>query len=197
MHKDNRGLSLVELIVVIAIMAVMMGAVGISFSMLSGAEAKQAALKMDAELNDIKTGAMSRAGEEMTIKYYDTVDEDDGVPKEGFYAVKTISTIRKSDAIDTVVTKADGTPDTEKERIASSKVKITATIGGTDKVIKSPNYSGESAIIISFDRATGKLNKVKDEAGTELGDLEKLTFECGLKTIEMTFESETGKHVIN
>lgn len=82
MRNDNRGLSLVELIVVIAIMAVMIGGVGLSIQMLSGAEAKQAAMKLDSELNDIKTGAMSRAGEEMTIKYIDAVDEESGVPKD-------------------------------------------------------------------------------------------------------------------
>lgn len=204
--RDNRGLSLVELIVVIAIMAVMLVAGGFTIAMLTGAEAKQAANKLSAQLNDAKTGAMSRAAEELELKFIGSSDLSsyDGLHKTGFYAIKTVKTISKSSTEEqyTVTVTKDGTSggeaDTESDRIASGKVKITLTLDGTAKVLTGAGGTGDvSGVIISYDRGTGKLNKVKDSAGNPLGELEKITFECGSKKIDMEFQSDSGMHTIN
>ena len=92
-RNDNRGLSIVELVIVIAIIAVMLTGAVISVSLLFGTEAKQAAAKTEAQLNNIKTEAMSRYSEYMVIRYISEEDPDKGVDKPGYYAIKTAYTI--------------------------------------------------------------------------------------------------------
>ena len=96
--KDNRGLSLLELIVVIAIMAVLIGAAGFGLSLLVGTEARQAVYKMEAQLNDTKTGTLTKAGEDLVVRYIDVSSNADdwalkGVDKSGYYADKCLYTI--------------------------------------------------------------------------------------------------------
>ena len=67
--KNNRGFSLIEMIAVVAIITIMAVAGGIGVGMLVGAQAKEVATKLDAQLDDVKTGAMSRAGEVMIIEF--------------------------------------------------------------------------------------------------------------------------------
>ena len=96
--KDNNGFSLIELIVIIAIMVIMVGMGGLAMSLLTGSDAKQAAEKIGSQLDEAKTGAMSRYDEDLNIIYVDNPDDYDWADKQGFYAVKQIMTMGKSGA---------------------------------------------------------------------------------------------------
>ena len=61
--NNNKGFSLVELIVIIAIMAIVTGGAVLSISMATGSEARKVFQKIDAELNEVKTESMTRYGE--------------------------------------------------------------------------------------------------------------------------------------
>ena len=204
--KDNRGLSIVELVIVIAIMAVLLGVLGFSLSMLIGNEAKQASSKMDAQLNDIKMGAMSRAGEYMVVRYIDINAADKstqkamaelGVDKPGFYTEKHISTINNSET--NLKMDYGGV---EYTRIASKKVEIN--IEGREILA-----DGTNAARIEYDRKTGRLKDVEilvadgtptpiaaGVAATETFSLNEMTFKAGLRTYEIDFNSETGRHTL-
>lgn len=221
---NNRGLSLIELIVVIAMLAILVGIVGVSLNYLNGPEASRAVSSMDAELNEAKTGAMSRDSEYIILRYitlpnradygteadYNLVKQqytDSGITSEGFYAEKHISTIRNEE---------DKTLDfdsVEYTMIASKKVTIKYNASRADaddgtEILK----DGSNAIRIEFDRSTGRLKKLRvgslsadsrsgylkvdSSAWSEPGDISNLTFKCGLRQGAIEFIPLTGKHFI-
>ncbi|MCR4755124.1 MAG: prepilin-type N-terminal cleavage/methylation domain-containing protein [Lachnospiraceae bacterium] len=216
---DNRGLSIVELIIVIAIMSVLLGLLGLSINMLVGAEAKQAVKKMDAQLNDVKTGAMTRASEYMVVRYID-VDAankatqkamaEQGVDKSGFYAEKHISTITNGDAGSPAPTdpavagsvKVDY-GGVEYTRIGSKKVEIK--VEGNE--ITAADVGGGTGYKLEYDRKTGRIltSKLVSISGTGLTAtytdgsdvaLTNMTFKAGLRTYQIDFSASTGKHTI-
>lgn len=212
MHNNDKGMSLVELIVVIAIMAVMIGVVGFSVNLLIGAEARQAANKMDAELNDIKTGAMSRASEYMIVRYIEVTsgNESDyaklGVDRSGYYAEKHVATIDNKDTISGSTIKLDYGGQ-EYTRLGSKKVRIM--LGDKDSGTQLAD-DGSLAFKIEYERSTGMLKDVEigtvsssgenvvDVAFTS-GSSEALTdmyFISGLRTYHIKFDAGTGKHSI-
>lgn len=60
MKKDNRGLSLVELIIVMAIMAVLAGAVGLGVGLVSGKPADECANKLKSMMQNNRVTTMGK-----------------------------------------------------------------------------------------------------------------------------------------
>lgn len=95
---NNKGFSLVELIVVIAIMTIAVGTITLSISLVTGAEAKKAFRKIEALIDEARTGSMSRYDEELTIQYcakdtsYDEAADavSGGRDSDGFYGKTSI-----------------------------------------------------------------------------------------------------------
>ncbi|MBQ0028088.1 MAG: prepilin-type N-terminal cleavage/methylation domain-containing protein [Lachnospiraceae bacterium] len=207
-EKKNSGFSIIELITVIAIMAVMFGIGVYTFAMLSGAEAKQGARKTEACLNDIKTGAMSRAGEYMIIRYIEVTDAGKdalakaGITKSGYYAEKRATTITNASNI--VV---DYSTDAEYTLIGTGKIAIIVN-GGTFTLSKEAGVS--NALRIEYNRGNGTFKKVStgSVSGTGLADtfaegatieLEKLEFQAltGRGThYVIDFDAVTSKHTV-
>lgn len=200
LRSNDRGFSLVELIVVIAIMAVLLGVMALSLNLLMGTEAKQACSKLDGQLNEVKTSAMSRYDETLKLKYYSKADTDaetgvdNGIDKPGYYAVKDITTLTKpADDNPTAIEKPVGA---ENRRIGSDRVKITViNDAGVNSVIKSDSQTGVGEVTIKYDRATGALKEL-DIDGTAAGNLKSITFESGVRKYTISFEQSTGKHWI-
>lgn len=196
---NNKGLSLVELIVVIAIMAVMLGAGGFTLSMLSSAEAKQGIQKMVAQLNDVKTGTMTKASEELVVRYIEVTDSNKeawtkvGVDKTGYYADKCIYTIMNKPG-------SVKTPYNDKHEysfICSGKVEIK--VNGTYKLEKADS----TAVRLTFNRRTGELEPVETGSissdtfsGSPAGEIKNMTFKCGLRTYTLTFDAKAGRYEI-
>ncbi len=188
--QNNKGLSIVEMIVVIAIMSVMLGIIGYSISMLFSAEARQAANKTVASLNDAKTGAMSRGGEYMVIAYEPSVDEKKGIDKAGYYACKKIYYI-DNDAPSII----KDSPQSGDEYSKIGSKKVTITINGTD-IDKDTQQ-----IVFRFDRVTGELKSAKvidltDDAASaaksDVVDFSEIVFKSGLREYKVKIESVTG-----
>ena len=219
MCKDNRGLSLVELIVVMAIMAVMVGGSVLSISMLTGARARQAAKNMEAQLNDIKTGAMSRAGEYMVVRYIEVTNANkaayakEGIEKSGYYAEKHINTVdNKSGSllVDVSTQKDPGDTSDSKEAEYNYLASGNVIIGVNDTAEYMKEAGTTSAILIEYNRSNGTLKRVELGSMSGTGDandvdsfaksstveLTKLTFKSGLRTYTIEFEPATGKHTL-
>lgn len=207
-YIDDKGLSLVELIVVIAIMAVMIGAGGFTISMLSGAEAKQAVQKFYAQLNDVKTGTMTKAAEEMIIRYIEVNDANKesyakkGVDSSGYYADKCVYTIMNNENTDSSRIKTAYADTHEYTKLASKKVSINVKTSISDD--NELDDTGAKGYLFAFNRRTGAFEEVSNVSvsgetlavGSSLGELVEVTFKCGLKTYTLEVNSDAGTYKI-
>ncbi len=212
--RDNRGLSLVELIVVIAIVMVLTGAAGFGLSLLVGTEARQAVYKMEAQLNDVKTGTLTKAGEDLLLRYIEVPDKKSnpsgyeawalkGVEQSGYYADKCLYTI--------VINSPDGSPGSVTSMMQHYSDKHEYSYIGAQKVEIEVFYSGGSikldpgnAVMIRYNRRTGALYDIEvgtsDDDGnftsTDSGAIDRMTIKSGLRTYIIHFTPQTGSYSI-
>lgn len=201
--KDNRGLSLLELIVVIAIMAVLIGAAGFGLSLLVGTEARQAVYKMEAQLNDTKTGTLTKAGEDLVVRYIDVSSNVDdwalkGVDKSGYYADKCLYTIIMNAPGSNM--KQQYSDKHEYSYIGAKKVNIDVFLSSGQTKIDSSN-----AIRIRFKRDSGEIEDVEvgsvnaaDEfTASSSGKIDRIEFTAGLRKYVIKFTPLTGQFSIS
>jgi prepilin-type N-terminal cleavage/methylation domain-containing protein len=166
MKKDNnRGFSLVEIVITIAIMAVLTGTVSYSLSLSSGKKAEECARKLASELQSMRT--MSLGKNEVTgVLYYDSESDS--------YVLK--QTVKKSSKdTDGTMTEAyvgDGSVDI----YCYDNDDVEPTSTDTDKTLKN-----SGAVTFQFSRSTealvsGTTNiKVSKANKTMYIKIEKLT----------------------
>ena len=202
--KDNRGLSLLELIVVIAIMAVLIGASGYGLSLLVGTEARQAVTKMEAQLNDTKTGTLTKFGEDLVVRYIEVNDSNaetwakKGVDKSGYYADKCIYTIIMNTPGNSM--KQSYSDKHEFSHIGPKKVDINVYYDSGNVKIDSSN-----AVRIRFKRDSGEIEKLEigsvnasDEfVPSSTGTIDRMEFKAGLRTYVIKFTPLTGQFSIS
>lgn len=221
--KNDKGVSLIELVVVIAIIAILAVGGGFGLNMLLGSEAKQVARKMDAEISDARTGAMARAGETLVIRYiqapskpgigeapsasYEEMSKK-GVEKSGYYAIKVYKTIRHKDP-------ASSTPDpkeilyelsdfNDREYRYLGHKRVECFIN--DDTLK---LAEDQCIQIEYSRGNGLIKSVKlgtvavgapeDTGSYAAGSaitLNKLIFKCGLSEYTISFDDITGRNTL-
>lgn len=73
LNNDNRGFSLVEMIIVVSIMSVMIGVIGYGLSLSSGKPAEQCAKRLSVAISHGRTATMGKYRNVITVK-----KEDDG-----------------------------------------------------------------------------------------------------------------------
>lgn len=170
--KNNKGYSLIELIVVIAIMMVLTGVVTMSYQVVSGYYAKQCAKNVEAQMNRVqilnmaKKTTMLEIGQDTTGDYYAKVIENAGTSKEHI----------------------------EKKQIGRKSLKITYSMDDKD----SSEYElkeglASNPITIQFSRSTGEL-LLKDKSDNSIG-CHRIWIQqnAGGKCYTVTVNSLTGK----
>lgn len=216
--KNNKGFSFVELIVVIAILVIMTGAVTLSLSLLTGSEAKQAAQKFSSQIDEVKTGNMSRFSEDLSIVYVADPSAYDWADKEGYYVVKEMKTMgATATEIQDPSHPEDSTkkiiqyePDPNGKRIGvehryicNNRVSMEFEYEGGSAYEVLPD--GNTGFTLTFDRSTGLYDKVgvdtvldgSGECSITLVDgsyPKTLKLSSGLRTYTIEFVKETGKH---
>jgi prepilin-type N-terminal cleavage/methylation domain len=172
-HIGNKGFSLVELIVIIAIVAVSAGATTISMSSLYSFHVKQCAYDIDALLSKCKVGVMSKEGNVYLRLYNGT----DGIYCEYYEAGIAVAN----------------------EKIAKDTVSISYISSNGDTI----NTIGTGGLYISFDRTTGSLLTLGEAAtlgGATVGDegyySTAIIVESGEKNVTVRIVPTTGKHFI-
>jgi type II secretory pathway pseudopilin PulG len=133
MRRDNRGISLVEIVVVLAIMAVAGGAMLIGIGMISGKPAQKCAQKIVYSLERHRTTAMGKVDASYTLK----------AEANGIYLYEYI---KSSDAAGT----------TNVMPVGEKTVTVTYTCGGVVKDLAS------EPLTLQFERGSGGFVKQSD-----------------------------------
>lgn len=126
--QNNKGFSLVELIVVIAIGVILASAITISLSSVLGVAVKQCARNIESVLNKTRVSTMGK--DSVVVELYK--DSSDGAY---YYKVTTNGT------------------DTETKKIGRSSLEISYSMEQDYSSVKS--LTGSDAISIEFDRGSG------------------------------------------
>lgn len=149
--KNNKGYSLVELIIVVAIITIIGGTVAYSISLIFSADAKGCAHSLASALADTKVNAMGRDGAYMELKRDDSGD------------IWVTQWVKKSTWMES------GNP----QKIGTRRISVFYFAEGTDVGSFDPSAGSELAngttIYLSFDRSTGayiETFKLKD--GTQV-----------------------------
>lgn len=151
---DNRGVTLVELIVVMAILVVLAGVAGISMSVMFTRDAKYVATRIDDGLTEARMLSMSKPGDFIYELHIDTTDD------KGGYVKISSPTENKTFLLDRSVTytvEGDGaaiTGDTFTFEFDKAKGSIKS-FNGSDADIK-----GVYTIKVTSSKNTSKFEKV-------------------------------------
>lgn len=173
--KDDKGFSLIELIVTMTIVVILVGFVGVSLGLLSGQSAKECANNISGALDKEKIYALSKSA---------TADACVEIRQEGnsWFAVYYVP----KNAIDTDVVEA------ERQKLGKAEVAISCTFADGSVLPLSPGQS----VRISFNRVNGSYKEARAEGTVSKTDfLNKITIEKNRK-YELELYSATGKHVL-
>ncbi len=174
----NKGFSLVELIVVIAIMAAFVGITSLSYQALTGKQAKQCRDELVSKLESVRALTMGTENVVANLKKDSTTDS---------YVMTVTSTVNGS-STDTVI------------HFPSSKCEMYYSLveddvfGSEDNSFVLLDGAGTTGIDLEFDRASGALKK------QVVGSLETCVYHIyvkqGNKAYGLRIYQETGKIVL-
>ncbi len=167
-------MSLVELVVVVAIMVVMTGVLSLGFNMLFAKDAEYVAVRMDDMFTEARTASMSKEG---IFTYAFHIDA--GNPENSY--VKIDQTIKDpDDPMDTGTT-------TEYKNVPLNK-SVTVTING----------SAATDLSVEFDKAKGSVKTVKINGSavtiSQIYSIEVTSQRNTSKKNTVTLISATGRH---
>ena len=140
MRKDNRGISLVEIIMVLALMTVVAGMLMYGIGLISGKPAQKCANKIVLSLDRHRTTAMGKA-------------------VGTSYKLKTKSATDKTVILEETIVEADGTTKVTEIPIGEDTVVVNYTCGSTVKTLD------ESGLTLEFVRGSGAFKPQPDSSG--------------------------------
>lgn len=163
LHNDNSGYSIIELVIVLAIIAIIMSTVFYSIILIFSANARSCANNIQRSIGDCKVTTMGKADAYMILSR-----DDNGVYTQVF--------VKESDGTDTVE---------ERNKVGSNKVEVGYIVKDSDDEI--PLMPGDS-IEIRFDRSSGGF-----KAGASGVLYKKLYVRGGSKNYGIFLTELTGK----
>ncbi len=196
MNKNNKGFSLVEIVVVIAITAIITTGSIIGLSMLKGLKASKCCEMLTYALREVKTEQMGRDSVKLLLK----ADSDAYIATKVSYAYKVVGDELKKDEVNTV---AADTPSKLGETSAISielsfrkKNEFGRESSATERTINLEDVSG---VTIGFERSTGSFLPAEIDgtvdyfSSTDRYYLYKVTVTQGTVSKTVTCEQLTGQ----
>lgn len=180
MRKNNKGYSLVELIIVIVIMGLLSGTALFSISMIFGASAKACANDLKEALAENKVIAMGKS--EARLKIYRDDDECVYVMQEQL--------VKDGDAWKWNPSKVDGNGNAVVEQIGNSRVYVSyVEEGKTEAELK----KGEE-LYLCYDRSNGSFSDQSKKVHDDKSILcETIYVKGGHRSYKLTLIQLTGK----
>ena len=178
--NNNKGFSLVELLVVVVIMGIAVSIVTGSFISMYNARSKKATETLDAVIAQAKVDAMSGRDCRAVLEYSDGSDGND----EGYYAILLMRTDQDGDGVlDT---------STEYKRESLGNDRLSFTVNGNDE------YNiAEDSLYISFNGTTGAVRSAKYGTTNVLGGSVLTITVSSTATHVITLYKDTGEHLID
>ena len=174
--KNNKGFSLIEVIIAISIMAIVAGIGSLSFSAARKQDVVKAAKVVDSMMTQVRMDNMSKSDAEYMYIYID--------PDKDEYCYKLSKT--KVHSISSILSLSDA-----QEEICSDSIVIAAGTESSTYVIGDNDY-----LTISFEKSTGAFKCYSSATGSSEATIEVMTFKRNRKTSTITMASETGKHSV-
>lgn len=196
MKINNKGFSLVELIVVISIMGILIGVIVPSVNNLFGFEAQKATGKITSLLDDTKVEAMNRLVGEMKLEY---------VEGKGYYITQYLDYGKETRETKGFVQ--------ETTKVANNKVQIRYKLSNESSPV-SMKEQPDKALILTYNRETGGFRLVQTDVitpeavtnallnGEEIpfldggGYCEWIEIKCGLRTRTIYLQTEIGSYIV-
>ena len=193
MKKKNSGFTLIELIVVLSIFALLLAIIVPSLNSILGFRVQRAANSIGAALDKTQIEASSRLVGAMKLEYR---------PNDGYYISYILDRGKIEENGDDIIK-----TDQDEEKIAPAKTSISYFVGGQEKFLDNRNNNKSNAIVITYDRATGKFLPLMKTDGWEdpylsemqLGEdqvCSKIVVKGGSRTGTITLMQDTGKYKI-
>lgn len=172
MRRDNRGLSLVEIIIVVAILSIVAGAVTMGVSLATGRPADECAAKLQSILQSSRLTGMGKLSTKVEIYMNDA----------GYIYVR--------ETVETATSSGSDVRTTE-TRIGETGITFEYTLTNGSTGTLTP---GGAPLILSFDRSSGKFKDLSPMGSGYVGVYcQKITITRGNRVKLLTLATLTGK----
>lgn len=181
-NNRDKGYSLIELVVVIAIMAILVGVFAISVSSLSGRKVNKCADEIVTTLERARVLTLGKEQNQVEFRlYYDTTEKQYRAQIYQGGVVVSDRVVGKDPIEISVTFEGDSTAYDLK----------TADIKGTAPYVSDP---GNEGLFLVFNRSSGAFEQGTTSVGSDVKSYcSKITVSNGSRTIEITPVGRTGK----
>lgn len=184
MRKDNKGFSMVELVIVIALIAVLGSVLVYSFSLVTGQEARQCANNISTVLDKAKNYSLTKSAS--SDAYVEISKEASGEYVATYYAPD-------SPINDSAVPGSADYVQLENENIGKRTVRVTVSLEGG----ASSEINETTSLRIYYDRVSGAFKEAVIVSGTSetKAYCSQIEIVRG-RTYRISFFNPTGKHTL-